>query len=62
MTVWGDSGPAQRPRTGRRFNLKAGDKLEVMMSASNPAAKICIEAIRPKGEPLVPAIVFSMIE
>lgn len=42
--------------------MKAGDKLEVMMSASNPAAKICIEAIRPPGEPLVPAIIFSMIK
>ena len=42
--------------------MKAGDALEVMMSASNPAAKICIEAIRPKGEPLVPAIIFSMIK
>ena len=42
--------------------MKAGDALEVMMSASNPAAKICIEAIQPKGEPLVPAIIFSMID
>ena len=42
--------------------MKAGDALTVMMSASNPAAKICIEAIRPKGEPLVPAIIFSMIK
>ena len=42
--------------------MKAGDTLEVMMSASNPEAKICIEAIRPKGEPLVPAIIFSMIK
>ena len=42
--------------------MKAGDVLEVMMSASNPDAKICIEAIRPPGEPLVPAIIFSMIK
>ena len=42
--------------------MKSGDALEVMMSASNPAAKICIEAIRPPGEPLVPAIIFSMIK
>ena len=42
--------------------MKAGDALEVMMSASNPAANICIEAIRPPGEPLVPAIIFSMIK
>ena len=42
--------------------MQAGDALEVMMSASNPEAKICIEAIRPKGEPLVPAIIFSMIK
>ena len=42
--------------------MQAGDALEVMMSASNPEARICIEAIRPKGEPLVPAIIFSMIK
>ena len=42
--------------------MEAGDVLEVMMSASNPDANICIEAIQPAGEPLVPAIIFSMIE
>ena len=42
--------------------MKGGDVLEVMMSASNPEARICIEAIQPKGEPLVPAIIFSMIK
>ncbi|MCY4550646.1 MAG: hypothetical protein OXC28_19965 [Defluviicoccus sp.] len=42
--------------------MQEGDALEVMMSASNPEARICIEAIRPKGEPLVPAIIFSMIK
>ena len=42
--------------------LKAGDAVEVMMSANNPAAKICIEAIQPAGEPLVPSIIFSMIK
>ena len=42
--------------------MEAGDVLEVMMSASNPEANICIEAIRPAGEPLVPAIIFSMIK
>ena len=42
--------------------MAAGDMLEVMMSASNPAANICIEAIQPAGEPLVPAIIFSMIK
>ncbi len=41
--------------------LEAGDVVEVMMSASNPEANICIEAIRPEGEPLVPSIIFSMI-
>ena len=40
--------------------MAAGDMLEVMMSASNPEANICIEAIQPAGEPLVPAIIFSM--
>ena len=38
------------------------DVLEVMMSASNPEAKMCIEAIQPAGEPLVPSIIFSMIK
>ena len=42
--------------------MEAGDTLEVMMSASNPEANICIEAIQPAGEPLVPAIIFSMIK
>ncbi len=42
--------------------MEEGDVLEVMMSASNPEAKICIEAIQPVGEPLVPAIIFSMIK
>ncbi|MDD9991911.1 MAG: hypothetical protein OXP75_08915, partial [Rhodospirillales bacterium] len=42
--------------------MEAGDALEVMMSASNPDANICIEAIQPAGEPLVPAIIFSMIK
>ena len=42
--------------------LAAGSVLEVMMSANNPKAKICIEAIRPSGEPLVPSIIFSMIK
>ena len=42
--------------------MAAGDVLEVMMSASNPDANMCIEAIQPAGEPLVPAIIFSMIE
>ena len=41
--------------------LEAGDVIEVMMSASNPEANMCIEAIQPEGEPLVPAIIFSMI-
>ena len=42
--------------------MEAGDVLEVMMSASDPEANICIEAIQPAGEPLVPAIIFSMIK
>ena len=42
--------------------LAAGDALEVMMSADNPKAKICIEAIRPRGEPLVPSIIFTMVK
>ncbi len=42
--------------------MNAGDVLEVMMSASNPEAAICIEAIQPDGEPLVPAIIFSIIK
>lgn len=37
--------------------LAAGDVLEVMMSANNPEAEICIEAIQPPGEPLVPSII-----
>ena len=43
-------------------SMEAGDVLEVMMSASNPDANMCIEAIQPAGEPLVPAIIFSMIK
>ena len=42
--------------------LEAGDVVEVMMSANNPDANMCIEAIQPEGEPLVPAIIFSMIK
>ncbi len=42
--------------------MEENDILEVMMSASNPEAAICIEAIQPEGEPLVPAIIFSMIK
>ena len=42
--------------------MAAGDVLEVMMSANNPEAKMCIEAIQPPGEPLVPSIIFSMIK
>ena len=42
--------------------LAAGDALEVMMSANNPKANMCIEAIQPQGEPLVPSIIFSMIK
>ena len=42
--------------------MAAGDVLEVMMSANNPEAKMCIEAIQPRGEPLVPSIIFSMIK
>ena len=33
-----------------------------MMSAGNPEANMCIEAIQPEGEPLVPSIIFSMIK
>ena len=42
--------------------LEAGDVLEVVMSANNPKANLCIEAIQPSGEPLVPSIIFSMIK
>ena len=42
--------------------MEAGDTLEVMMSANNPEAAMCIEAIQPSGEPLVPSIIFSMIK
>ena len=42
--------------------MEAGDTLQVMMSASNPEAAMCIEAIQPSGEPLVPSIIFSMIK
>ena len=42
--------------------MAAGDVLEVMMSADNPEANLCIEAIQPAGEPLVPSIIFSMIK
>ena len=41
--------------------LAVGDGVEVMMSANNPEAAMCIEAIQPAGEPLVPSIIFSMI-
>ena len=33
--------------------MEAGDTLEVLMSANNPDAALCIEAIQPSGEPLV---------
>ena len=42
--------------------LTAGDTVEVMMSANNPEANLCIEAIQPEGEPLVPSIIFSMVK
>ena len=42
--------------------LSEGDVVEVMMSANNPEAAMCIEAIEPPGEPLVPSIIFSMIK
>jgi hypothetical protein len=42
--------------------MAAGGVLEVMMSANNPGANMCIEAIQPPGEPLVPSIIFSMIK
>ena len=42
--------------------LAAGDVLEIMMSANNPEADMCIEAIQPAGEPLVPSIIFSMLK
>lgn len=42
--------------------MEAGDTLEVLMSANNPDAAMCIEAIQPSGEPLVPSIIFSMIK
>ena len=42
--------------------MTAGGVLEVMMSANNPGANMCIEAIQPPGEPLVPSIIFSMIK
>ena len=42
--------------------METGDTLEVLMSASNPEAAMCIEAIQPSGEPLVPSIIFSMIK
>ena len=41
--------------------LSEGDTVEVMRSANNPEAGMCIEAIEPPGEPLVPSIIFSMI-
>ena len=40
--------------------LLKGDSVEVMMSANNPDAALCIEAIQPANEPLVPAIIFTM--
>ena len=42
--------------------LKAGDIVEVMMSANNSEANLCIEAIQPAGEPLVPSIILSMVK
>ena len=42
--------------------MAAGDVVEVLMSANNPEAALCIEAIQPSGEPLVPSIIFSMIK
>ena len=42
--------------------MEAGDTLEVLMSANHPEAAMCIEAIQPFGEPLVPSIIFSMIK
>ena len=42
--------------------MESGDTLEVLMSANNPDAAMCIEAIQPSGEPLVPSIIFSMIK
>ena len=42
--------------------MEAGDALEVLMSANNPEAAMCIEAIQPSGEPLLPSIIFSMIK
>ena len=32
------------------------------MSANNPEANMCIEALQPDGEPLVPSIIFSMLK
>ena len=43
-------------------SMEAGGVLEVMMSANNPEAAICIEAVQPSGKPLVPSIIFSMIK
>jgi len=40
--------------------MKEGDVVEVMMS-SNPKG-LCIEAIQPENEPLVPSIIFSAME
>ena len=42
--------------------MEARDTLEVLVSANNPEAAMCIEAIQPSGEPLRPAIIFSMIK
>ena len=42
--------------------MEAGDTLEVLMSANHPEAAMCIEAIQPSGEPLLPSIIFSMIK
>ena len=42
--------------------MEAGDTLEVLMSANNPEAAMCNQAIQPSGEPLVPSIIFSMIQ
>jgi hypothetical protein len=44
------------------LKLKKGDKVTVWMSVSNPDAGLCIEAIQPPGEPLVPSIIFTMYQ
>jgi hypothetical protein len=39
---------------------KAGDVFTVAISASSPAKGLGIKAIKPKGEPVIPSIIFSM--